>query len=82
MYSFNLIMAGSSDWMSVEEAAAYLGKSPHWLYQNRERLGIPHIQVGGTYRFHKTQLDEWLRARTPQVHSTKIARRNVRKISL
>ena len=36
MYTFNLHMAGSDSWMSVKEAATYLGKSAHWLYQNRE----------------------------------------------
>jgi excisionase family DNA binding protein len=82
VYTFNLIMAGSADWMSVEEAAEYLRKSTHWLYQNRVKQGIPHVQVGGTYRFHKSQLDEWLKTRTTQVHSATIARKPVRKISL
>ena len=61
MHSSSLIMAGSSDsWMSVREAAQYLGKSAHWLYQNRERLGIPAVAIGGTYRFEKSQLDRWI----------------------
>ena len=60
MYTFNLHMAGSDSWMSVKEAATYLGKSAHWLYQNRERLQIPCTPVGGTLRFEKSQLDDWL----------------------
>jgi len=82
VYTFKLIMAGSADWMSVEEAAEYLRKSTHWLYQNRVKQGIPHVQVGGTYRFHKSQLDEWLRVRTSHAESTSISRRPIRKISL
>lgn len=57
---FQLWMAGSDEWMSVAEAAKYLGKSRHWLYQNHQRLGIPSVVVGGTYRFNKVSLDEWL----------------------
>ena len=57
---FQLWMAGSDEWMSVAEAAKYLGKSRHWLYQNHQRLGIPSVVVGGTYRFNKASLDEWL----------------------
>lgn len=60
MYTFNLQMAGSDSWMTVKEASTYLGKSAHWLYQNRERLQIPCTPVGGTLRFEKSQLDEWL----------------------
>ena len=73
MYSSNLIMAGSSDsWMSVREAAQYLGKSSHWLYQNRERLEIPAVAIGGTYRFEKSQLDRWIsgNSRASQVRRT------------
>ena len=57
---FHLWMAGSDEWMSVAEAAKYLGKSRHWLYQNHQRLAIPSVVVGGTYRFNKASLDEWL----------------------
>ena len=55
MYTFNLHMAGSDSWMSVKEAATYLGKSAHWLYQNRERLQIPCSVIGGTLRFEKSR---------------------------
>jgi excisionase family DNA binding protein len=53
-------MAGTDSWMTVKEASTYLGKSAHWLYQNRERLQIPCTPVGGTLRFEKSQLDDWL----------------------
>ena len=82
MYKFNLMMAGSSDWLSLEEAAEYLGKSAHWLYQNRVRLGIPHTRVGGTYRFQKAQLQEWVEQRSIAVPSSHLAKKTLRKITL
>ena len=60
MYSFKMIMAGTDSWLSVKEAAAYLGKSTHWLYQNREPLQIPSTSIGGSIRFEKSQIDEWI----------------------
>ena len=58
METFSLMMAGSEDWLTLDEAAAYLAKSSHWLYQNRMKLRIPHSQIGKTYRFKKSQLDD------------------------
>jgi excisionase family DNA binding protein len=55
-----MIMAGTDSWLSVKEAAAYLGKSTHWLYQNREPLQIPSTSIGGSIRFEKSQIDEWI----------------------
>ena len=60
MYLFKIIMAGTNSWLNVKEAAAYLGKSTHWLYQNREPLQIPSTSIGGSIRFEKSRLDEWI----------------------
>jgi len=60
MYTFSLLMAGSEDWLDVAEAAAYIGKSKHWVYQNRSRMGIPYRRVGGSIRFNKQELDAWI----------------------
>ena len=46
--------------MSMKEAAAYLGRSPHWLSVNRERYEIPGYLIGGYYYFLKEQLDAWI----------------------
>ncbi len=82
MYTFNLHMAGSDSWMSVKEAATYLGKSPHWLYQNRERLQIPCTAVGGTLRFEKTKLDDWISNRS-QIQPSRLTRQqSMTKVSL
>ena len=75
MYKFDLLMAGTDWWMTVKEASTYLGKSAHWLYQNRERLQIPCTPVGGTLRFEKSQLDGWLsscgQGKLPRLDSNK-----------
>lgn len=82
MYTFNLHMAGSDSWMSVKEAATYLGKSAHWLYQNRERLQIPCTSVGGTLRFEKSRLDDWISNRS-QIQPSRLTRQqSVTRVSL
>lgn len=82
MYIFKLHMAGSDSWMSVKEAATYLGKSPHWLYQNRERLQIPCTVVGGTLRFEKSKLDEWIFNHS-QIQPSRLTRhQSVTRVSL
>lgn len=46
--------------MNMKEAASYLGRSPHWLSVNRERLNIPGYLIGGYYYFLKEDLDQWI----------------------
>lgn len=82
MYTFNLHMAGIDSWMSVKEAATYLGKSPHWLYQNRERLQIPCTAVGGTLRFEKSRIDEWISSRSQIQPRRLVKQQSVTKVSL
>ena len=82
MYTFNLHMAGSDSWMSVKEAATYLGKSPHWLYQNRERLQIPCTAVGGTLRFEKSRLNDWISNRSQIQPSRITSQQSMTKVSL
>lgn len=82
MYTFNLHMAGIDSWMSVKEAATYLGKSPHWLYQNRERLQIPCTAVGGTLRFEKSRMDEWISSRSQIQPRRLVKQQSVTKVSL
>lgn len=82
MYTFNLQMAGSDSWMSVKEAAIYLGKSAHWVYQNRERLQIPCTAVGGTLRFEKSRLDDWISSRSQAQPNRLKGTRPVARVSL
>ena len=46
--------------LTLREAAKRLGKSEHWLRQNKSRLGIPHSKIGGTYSFDAALLNEWI----------------------
>lgn len=82
MYTFNLHMAGSDSWMSVKEAATYLGKSAHWLYQNRERLEIPCTVIGGSLRFERAQLDDWIQNRSRSRFTRAVKAQTVTKVSL
>jgi excisionase family DNA binding protein len=82
MYTFNLHMAGSDSWMSVKEAATYLGKSAHWLYQNRERLQIPCTVIGGSLRFEKSRLDDWIDNRSQVRLNSTLKQKAVTRVSL
>jgi len=46
--------------LTLKEAAQKLHKSAHWLRQNRIRLGIPHVRIGGTYSFDPEELASWV----------------------
>ena len=48
--------------MDMKKAAAYLGRSPHWLSVNRERLEIPAYLIGGYFYFLKEDLDAWVQS--------------------
>lgn len=44
-------------WMSTEEAALYLGISVNTLYKKQD---IPKTKVGGTLRYSKLALDNYM----------------------
>jgi len=46
--------------MTTKQAAAYLGKTPDWIWHNRDRLGIPYVRIGGRYHFRRQSLDHWI----------------------
>ena len=82
MYTFSLMMAGSEDWLDVTEAAAYLRKSKHWVYQNRVRLAIPCRRIGGSIRFNKKELDIWIEDSNGGSHTLRLQNAIPRKIIL
>jgi hypothetical protein len=43
-------------------AAKVIGKSPHWLYVNSERLKIPRYRIGGRWVYFESELAEWFMA--------------------
>ena len=52
----------STPWMTAEQTAAYLsvalGTIRNWTSQKR----IPHARRGGLVRYHRDEIDKWLKA--------------------
>ena len=55
---FNI--SASRDILTTNEAAAYLSKSPSYLRNNYQRLGIRAYRVGKQLRFRHSELVQWL----------------------
>jgi hypothetical protein len=45
--------------LNTASAAKVVGKSPHWLYVNAERLQIPRYRIGGRWIYFENELTEW-----------------------
>lgn len=74
-----------ADGLTLKEAARRLHKSIHWLRQNRIRLGIPHVKIGGTYFFDPTELDYWVsqqRVKSPVLRKSNPTSLQITKIQL
>jgi excisionase family DNA binding protein len=52
-------------YLSVLEAATYMGLSPKTIYAWAEKGGIPAYKVGRVWRFDKTELDHFVRGQMP-----------------
>src|SRR5690606_8256700 len=52
-------------WMTLEEAAAYLGMGKTALYAAAREGRIPASRVGKKWAFEKEQLDAWMRTNQP-----------------
>jgi excisionase family DNA binding protein len=46
--------------LTTQEVAEYLGKSPWWIRENIEVLGIPAIKVGRQWRYREEDIESWL----------------------
>ncbi len=55
-----------SDLLTREEAAAYLGVTPHTLavWKSTKRYNLPVVKVGRLARYRKTDLDAFIARRT------------------
>ncbi len=51
----------SSIIMSPKALSAYLGVSRRTIYRLIDENRIPYQKIGGQYRFHKSEVDEWLK---------------------
>ncbi len=48
-------------WLSVKQAASYLGMSEEWLRERRYRkLPPPFYRMGGVVRYVQSELDAWI----------------------
>ena len=56
-------MTKNDQWLSIEQAAAYLGLGKTLLYGMAQKEEIPASKVGKQWRFDKNQLDEWMRSK-------------------
>ena len=50
--------------MSVKEAAAYTGLSPHTVYSFVSQRRIPYLKVGRLVKFDEAMLQAWLKQHT------------------
>lgn len=54
-----------SEWLSVDEAAKYLGVSSSSLYSLAQQGRVPGNKLGKMWRFNRRDLDAWMRAQKP-----------------
>lgn len=47
--------------LTLQEAARYLKLAPITIYRKARRREIPAAKVGKSWRFHRSQLESWLR---------------------
>lgn len=55
----------NKSWLSIEEAAKYLGMGKTVLYTLTRQGKIPANKVGKKWTFEKNQLDKWVRSNQP-----------------
>jgi DNA repair protein RadD len=55
----------SDNWLSLEEAAAYIGTGKTVLYTLAREGGIPANKLGKKWVFERAQLDLWVRSNKP-----------------
>ena len=51
-----------SEWMTTEETVQYLGIGKSKLYELAQAGEIPRYKVGKSWKFHRNDLDTWVRA--------------------
>ena len=56
----NMTQSMNQGLLNIREAASYLGISHHTLYKLLERREVPAAKIGGSWRFSRTALDEFV----------------------
>lgn len=50
--------------LTIREVAAYLKVTERTIYRLAAEKKIPAFKVGGTWRFPRSEIDEWIRQQT------------------
>ena len=58
--------------ISVPEAAAYTGLSPHTIYTMVSQKRIPYVKVGRLVKFDEGMLQAWIKQHTVMPMSPKV----------
>ena len=58
-----------SDILTITEVAEYLKIAERTLYRLAAAKKIPAFKVGGTWRFQRADLDEWIKRQTSETLS-------------
>ena len=55
---------GESEILTIRQVAAYLQVTERTIYRLAAADGIPAFKVGGSWRFRRDDLDQWIVGRT------------------
>lgn len=58
---------GRDEIFTLDELAAYLKVGKRTLYRLAAQGEIPAFKVGGTWRFRQSDIDRWIRDRSPHL---------------
>ena len=47
--------------ITIKELAEYLSVTPQHIINLRNDKGLPHLKVGGTYRYKWEDVEDWLK---------------------
>ncbi|WP_425376475.1 helix-turn-helix domain-containing protein, partial [Rhizobium leguminosarum] len=59
----DLMAEQSDEILTIEEVAAYLKAGRRTVYRLAANGQIPAFKLGGTWRFHRAELDRWIATR-------------------
>jgi predicted DNA-binding transcriptional regulator AlpA len=45
--------------LSVKQLCKWLGVSPSWVSENKDKLNIPHFKMGGD-KFYRKDIERWI----------------------
>lgn len=48
--------------LTAEEVGKFLKVTPQWVYQRKAQGKIPYKKIGGSIRFVKSELIEWVKS--------------------